>query len=154
MNEISNLCTAVADAINSANLFPQRVEFRANFKTDVERFRGDFLIYVCPHSQSRYMESRSTQMRTISVDVVLQYKLKAESQEDAVRVVGAEADKVDDFLFNRDIGPYRFVKSDYYPYHGDSLEQTRVFVSMITVAYRAMGRFDPKKADGYKYTRS
>jgi hypothetical protein len=141
MNEISNLCSAVANAINEAKIIPNKAEFQANFKIDVEKFRGDSLIYVCPHSQCCEIDSRSTLMRTIAVDVVLQYKLRSESQEEAVEDLGSDADALENFLFNLDIGPYRFLKTEYYPYHGESLKESRVFVSIITVTYRGMARF-------------
>lgn len=146
MNEIANLCSMVATALNKSEIIaPLAAEFKANFKKDVEKFRNETFVYVCPHSVSREMSSRSTSLDTLEVDVVVQYKLAAENQEEAVEDRGSLADQVEGFLFNLDVGPYRFVRSTYYPYHGDSLEQYRTFIAIITVTYQGMKVFERRR---------
>lgn len=146
MNEISNLCSMVATAINESEIIaPLVAEFKANYKKDVEKFRNETYVYVCPHSASRELETRSTSRVTLEVDVVVQYKLASEEQEEAVQDRGSLADQVEGFLFNLDIGPYRFVRSTYYPYHGDSLEQYRTFIAIITVTYQGVKVFERRK---------
>lgn len=146
MNEISNLCVMVASALNESGVIaPLVAEFKANYKKDVEKFRNETYVYVCPHSVAREMSSRSTSLDTLEVDVVVQYKLATEDQEDAVQDRGSLADQVERLLFNLDVGPYRFVRSTYYPYHGDSLEQYRTFIAIITVTYQGMKVFDRRK---------
>lgn len=146
MNEIANLCNKVATAINASGVVaPIVAEFKANFKTDVERFRDETFVYVCPHSLLRERDSRSTTLKTLEVDVVVQYKLNTEEPEAAVEDRGSLADLVDDFLYNLDIGPYRFISSTYYPYHGDSLEQYRTFIAIIKVTYRGMEKYEPRR---------
>lgn len=146
MNEISNLCAMVATALNESEIIaPLVAEFKANYKKDVEKFRNETYVYVCPHSVAKELSSRSTALATLEVDVVVQYKLAAEDQETAVQDRGSLADQVEGFLFNLDVGPYRFVRSTYYPYHGDSLEQYRTFIAIITVTYQAVKVFDRRK---------
>ena len=146
MNEIANLCSMVATAINESGIIaPLAAEFKANFKKDVEKFRNETFVYVCPHSVAKEMQSRSTALVTLEVDVAVQYKLASEEQEEAVQDRGSLADQVEGLLFNLDIGPYRFVRSTYYPYHGDSLEQYRTFISIITVTYQGVKTFERRK---------
>ena len=45
MNEIANLCSMVATAINESGVIaPLAAEFKANFKKDVEKFRNETFV--------------------------------------------------------------------------------------------------------------
>lgn len=135
MSEIANLAQYVALQLNNAKILPCEAEFRAYFKQDVEKLRNDVFVFVCPHSEKWELESRSSFSNELIIDVAIQYKLKAESPEKTVEQLGETADTVAKFLFGKSMGPYAWQSTEYYPYHGESLEQIRTFVSIVSTKY-------------------
>lgn len=146
--ELSRLAEAIADVIAKANVVPAAaIEFRALFKEQVEKISSDGpAIYVCPHSQISERISRSTYLRILAVDVEIQYKLRAgETQEDVVKTFGGYADKVHRLLYDLNVGPYKQRSCDYFPFHGESLDQSRTFVSIISCKYQGLATVPRRK---------
>ncbi|MBQ2851585.1 MAG: hypothetical protein IJE77_13975 [Thermoguttaceae bacterium] len=142
--ELSRLAETIAKAITDAGIVPARAEYRALFKEKVEQISDGLAIYVCPHSEVRERLDRASQLRTLAVDVEIQYKLKSgDTHESAVKAVGAWADRVANYLTRLDVGPYRQQSCDYYPFHGETLDQSRTFVSIVSCKYA--GRFSTRK---------
>lgn len=135
MSEISQLAKQLTEHINQAGILPCQAEFRAYFKQDIEKLKGDLFCYVCPHSEVWDIENRRDFTNELTIDVALQKKLLNQTPEDCVIDLGVLADKVAKFVYGKKIGPYMWIKTEYYPYHGESLEQIRTFVSIVSIKY-------------------
>ena len=141
MSEIADLAQYVALQLNNAKILPCEAEFCAYFKQDVEKLKNDVYVFVCPHSEKWTLETRASYMNEMAIDVAVQYKLKAESPEKTVEGMGDLADEIAKFLFGKSMGPYSWVSTAYFPYHGDSLEQKRTFVSIVSTVYRGRTKY-------------
>lgn len=136
MSRITDLAIQVASEINESGLLPlgAKAEFCALLKRNVEDIKG-LDVGVCPHSEIQNLVTRKTVGVEITVDVVIQFKLKAEKNEKVAAEYGVIADNITRFLDKRNVGLYRWKRTEYAPYHGESLEQYRVFASVISLTY-------------------
>lgn len=136
MSRITDLAIQVANEINESGLLPMgaKAEFCALLKRNVEDIKG-LDVGVCPHSEIQNLVARKIVGVEVTVDVVIQFKLKVEKNEKVAMEYGTIADNVARFLDKRDVGLYRWKKTEYAPYHGESLEQYRVFASVISLTY-------------------
>ena len=144
MSDVTQLAKYVADVLNDADILPCEAEYKAYFKQDVESLKNDVYVLVCPHSESWNLDSRSTYSSDITIDVAIQHKLVNENPDETAANLGEIADSVAGFLFGKSMGPYVWKKTEYYPYHGESLEQIRTFVSIVSTTYSGRIKFVPR----------
>lgn len=144
MSDVTQLAMYVTTVLNEAEILPCVAEFKAYFKQDVESLKNDVYVLVCPHCESWNLESRSTYMSDVTIDIAIQHKLVNESPEATAASLGEIADSVASFMFGKSMGPYEWKKTEYYPYHGESLEQIRTFVSIVSTTYSTRVKFTPR----------
>ena len=136
MSRLTEFAVEIANEINRSGILPagSKAEFCALLTRNVEDVKG-LDVRVCPHSESKKLVARRTIGVELAVDVVVQFKLRAEKNEKVVAEYGAIADSLSHFFDERDVGGYRWINTEYAPYCGESLEQYRVFASVVSVKY-------------------
>ena len=136
MGRLTDFAVEITNEINRSGILPagSKVEFCALLTRNVEDVKG-LDVRVCPHSESKKLVARRIMGVELTVDVVVQFKLRAEKNERVVAEYGEIADALSHFFDERDVGGYRWLNTEYAPYSGELLEQYRVFASIVSVKY-------------------
>lgn len=57
-----------------------------------------------------------------------------------MKELGGYADQVQRLLYDLDVGPYKQRSCDYFPFHGESLDQSRTFVSIVSCKWQGLAK--------------
>lgn len=136
MGRLTDFAVEIANEINRSGILPagSKAEFCALLARNVEDVKG-LDVRVCPHGESKKLVARRIMGVELTVDVVVQFKLRTEKNERVVAEYGEIADALSYFFDERDVGGYRWLNTEYAPYSGELLEQYRVFASVVSVKY-------------------
>lgn len=141
MSVISDIADAVVTEINAGE-FSQSVEADRSYLPvfDLQEM-DDLHVTVVPRSVTTLPGGRAHNQHDYAIDVAIQKKLDAVSNDDIDTLLGLVQELADQFRFKRltDYADAVWLKTENVPlYSPEHLEQLRQFTSVLTITFRIM----------------